>query len=84
MSTWYERNREIAIQRAKDWRLNNLDRFRELNRQSKRRKRAQAKAQRYTPTNIYPLAPEGYDPAIDGDLSEWCLMHNIPNDPSKW
>lgn len=23
--------------------------------------------------------PEGYDPAIDGDLDEWCLVRGIPN-----
>jgi hypothetical protein len=88
MSSWYERNREKAIENAKQWRLNNLERFRLINREAKRRKRAGKaveKAQiQLIPARNLPFAPEGYDPKLHGDLKQWCLARNIPFDPAFW
>jgi hypothetical protein len=41
----YERDRELAIERARQWRENNLERARELARESQRRYRAKKKGQ---------------------------------------
>ena len=40
----YERNRELTIERARQWRLANLERARELSREGQRRYRARKKA----------------------------------------
>lgn len=43
--SWYERNREITIQRARQWHESNPDRAREVARESTRRYRAKKKEQ---------------------------------------
>ncbi len=88
MTSWYERNREKAIQNAKTWRLNNLDRFRALNRAAKQRKR-EGKRQKSSladakPFRYLPLAPEGYDPLCGFTIEQWCNAHQVPFDPEKW
>lgn len=40
---YYERNRELTIERARQWRLDNLERARELAREAQRRQRAKKK-----------------------------------------
>lgn len=40
---WYARNRELTIQRAAEWRLANLERSREIARETARRQRAKKK-----------------------------------------
>lgn len=42
---FYERNRELTIERARQWRLDNLERSRELSREAQRRQRAKKKGQ---------------------------------------
>lgn len=42
---YYERNRELTIERARQWRLNNLERAREVTREAQRRQRAKKKEQ---------------------------------------
>jgi len=88
MSTWYARNRAKAIENAKTWRLNNLDRYRAIQREAKRRKRAVLKAETAVTTSkiidLLPLAPEGYDPYCDGPIEDWCRRKGIPNDPRFW
>lgn len=73
-----------STERVKRWREANREHFRAYQREWKRRKRMKVKAARYVAAPSLPLAPDGYDPAIDGDLRQWCLMHGIPLDPSKW
>jgi hypothetical protein len=41
---YYERNRELTIERARTWRLENLERSREVSREAQRRQRAKKKA----------------------------------------
>ncbi len=42
---YYERNRELTIERARQWRLDNLDRARQLAREAQRRQRNKKKGQ---------------------------------------
>ena len=86
MNSWYERNREKAIENAKTWRLNNLERFRELNRGSKRRRRAEKRRLTYQMSpNFLPLAPEGWEgEEVSGTIEDFCRRRGIPNDPRQW
>lgn len=42
---YYERNRQLTIERARQWRLDNLERSREITREAQRRQRAKKKGQ---------------------------------------
>lgn len=64
------------VERAKQWRLDNLDRYRQYQRDYSRRKRMKNKLSRMTrvsPTYVSP--PEGYDPHVHGDLDNWLMAH---------
>lgn len=87
--TWYEKNREKTLERAKVWRINNLERYRALQKAAKRRKRLSKQAVRVETARAtaysYPYAPEGWEgQEISGTIEDYCRMRGIPNDPKCW
>jgi hypothetical protein len=58
VSKWYYENKEITIQRSKEWKENNLERNRELNKQSDKRRRpliSKYRRERYHSDNLFRL-----------------------------
>lgn len=87
--TWYERNREKALANAKAWRINNLERYRALQRAHVKRKRVKKEVVRVetarATAHLYPYAPEGWEGYdISGSIEDYCRMRGIPNDPKCW
>ena len=84
---WYQSNREKAIEQARKWRLEHPERYRELQKAAKRRKRQQLSPK--TAPQPIPVLPvgsafvpaPGFDPRIHGVYEHFCLRHGI--DPTK-
>ena len=84
---WYRQNRERLIEKARKWRLEHPDRYRELQRNAKRRKRKQLaievsaeRALMAPVVTIFVPAP-GWDYMIHGNYDHFCLARGI--DPKK-
>lgn len=84
MSAWYERNREKAINDAKQWRLNNLDRYRASQNAWRKAQRASKRTEKLNlslkQVVLFVPAP-GYDRKTCGDYGNWCSRYGI--DPKK-
>jgi hypothetical protein len=55
---WYNENKELTIQRSKEWKTNNIERNRELNRESDKRRRpliSKYGRERYQSDNLFKL-----------------------------
>jgi hypothetical protein len=55
---WYIKNKELTIQRAKEWKENNLERSRKLNKESDKRRRpsiTKYRRERYQSDNLFRL-----------------------------
>lgn len=84
MTSWYERNREKAINDAKQWRLNNLERFRATQSAWKRRKTAQKRSNKrniLTSGVVAFIYAPGFDPGCGIPYPDWCARYKI--DPKK-
>ena len=84
---WYQQNREKVLTRSRRWRLEHPERYRELQRGAKRRKRkvivsqkAEQSSQPVLVTPFFVPAP-GYDYVIHGNYEHFCLARGI--DPKK-
>lgn len=85
---WYQENREQRIESARQWRLEHLERYRELQKLAKRRKREQlaTKTVAYpavvtTPRPAMFVPAPGWDYYVHGDYTNFCLARGI--DPKK-
>lgn len=81
---WYQRNKAKANEQARLWRLNNLERFRAMQRAYKQRKHkplaAPAPVELAPTAGIWVPAP-GYDAYVHGDYGNWCLARGL--DPTR-
>jgi hypothetical protein len=84
---WYQSNRERVIEKARQWRLANPERYREVQKDAKRRRRLQLnplKQRKSAPIVMIELpkvvlfvpAP-GYDSKLHGDYEDWCRRKGL-------
>jgi hypothetical protein len=55
---WYNKNKELSIQRAKEWKVNNPDRSKELNKKSDKKRRiviSKYRRERYHSDNLFRM-----------------------------
>ena len=93
---WYQRNRVQVIEKARQWRLEHPERYRELQRIAKRRRRKELSPKKgvetapittkwwETAANVPQCAPEGWTPDCGFTKDEFCIMRGWSTDPKDW
>ena len=93
---WYQRNRVQVIEKARQWRLEHPERYRELQRTAKRRRRKQLSPKKdvetapattkwwETTAKVPQFAPEGWTPECGFTKEQFCIMRGWSTDPNDW